>query len=82
MTDLIRLEALWQFKYEQLEKEIEIFEKDFAKNKKCSCKVLECKHYKKEEKKLFNDRLNKLLTEGVLVNALTTASVLRSPVKH
>lgn len=76
MTSLIHLEAIWQVRYTQVENEIKMFKCKFVKNKKCSCKNIECKHYKKEEKRLFNDRLNRLITEGIAVNALTTYSVL------
>lgn len=81
MTSLIHLETLWQFKYNQIEKEIELFKKDFARNKECSCKNIECKHYKKEEKKLFNDRLNKLIVGGLSLNARTMVSPTSPPIK-
>ena len=75
MTSLIHLEAIWQCKYEELERDIEKLKKEFQKNKKCSCKKMECKHYIKEQKKLFNERLNKLLIEGICTNAIITKTI-------
>ncbi len=78
MTDLIHLETLWQFKYEQLEKEAQLFKKRFLKNKICGCKAIECQHYKKEEKKFIWKKYYQLVTEGTLVNALTMGDIILS----
>lgn len=77
MTSLAYLESSWKSKYEQLEKDTDNFKKEFIKNKKCSCKNYECIHYKKEEKKIFMSRLNSLLKEGMLLNALTVYSTMK-----
>jgi len=64
MTSLIQLQSLWNFKQEQLDKEIEDFILNWNKNHKCKCcknwkdgdRLIECIHVENEKIKKFKER--------------------------
>lgn len=66
-------ESVWQEKKKRLEKEMAGFERVWKRIKPCRCKNVDCKHHKYLAKYLFNDRLNKLLVDGLAIEMIKDA---------
>ena len=68
-TDWDLLGKNFQKEYEKLESDIELHRISFILTKKCACKTTDCRHYQKEKRFLFEIRMDKLLSYGILISA-------------
>jgi hypothetical protein len=85
MTSLLNLEAIWQFRQEELFKDVYMHAKDWNDKKRCSCmlnkkyedELLICEHLKEDRERKFGKRIKKQFVDGDFISSRAIDSLLQ-----
>ena len=65
------MEEKWQKDFKKLEKEADDFRDYFDKNRKCRCNIYSCRHFKKANSELFDEKFHELVNRKMHIGLRT-----------
>ena len=65
------MEEKWQKDFKILEKKADDFRDYFDKNRKCRCNIYSCKHFKKANSELFDEKFHELVNRKMHIGLRT-----------
>jgi len=72
----------WEYEFDKLKEELEIFRDNFKRKKSCKCSIENCKHFKIARHKIFGERIDYLYNLRMQLGYQTYNEIIKPIIRN